>query len=46
MILLGIVSESFHRSYFSAVAFLAPLAQAMAKRNRQSIGDVQKLTGA
>ena len=46
MILFGIVSESFHRSYFSAVAFLAPPAQAVAKRDHQSIDDVQEFTGA
>ena len=41
----GIVSGCFHRSHISAVAFLVPPAQAMAKRSHQSTDDARKLTG-
>ena len=41
----GIVSECCHRSHISAVAFLVPPAQAMAKRSHQSTDDARKLTG-
>ena len=46
MLLFGMVLESHHRSPFSAVATLVPLAQQMAKRSHPFTDEASKYTGA
>ena len=47
MVLFGIVSKvSLHRSPFSVVAAVVPLAQQMAKRSLPFTDEVSKHTGA
>ena len=43
MILFGVVPESFHRSPFSVVAALVPLAHEMVKRSRPFADEASKL---